>query len=99
MARKPRPARAAKLLAQMSRNPKADWRIEQLETVARAHDVNVRKARGSHVVLEHPNSQRALSVPAHRPIKPVYVRRLVELIYLVEGLRGEALLEGDNDDA
>jgi hypothetical protein len=83
----------------MSRNPKADWRIEQLETVARAHDVNVRKGRGSHVVFEHPNSQRALSVPAHRPMKPVYVRRLVELIYLVEGLRGEAPLRGDNDDA
>jgi hypothetical protein len=99
MARKPRPARASKLLAQMSRDPKADWRIEQLETVARAHDVNVRKGRGSHVVFEHPKSDRALSVPARRPIKPVYVRRFVGLIYFVEGLRGEALLRGTDDDA
>ena len=99
MARKPRPARASKLLIQMSRNPKADWRIEQLETVARAHDVSVRRGRGSHVIFEHPKSDRALSVPAHRPIKPVYVRRLVAMIYFVEGLRGEALLRGNNDDA
>lgn len=58
MARKSRPARGSKLLVQMSRNPKADWRIEQLETVARAHDINVRKGRGSHVIFEHPASDR-----------------------------------------
>lgn len=99
MARKSRSGRGSKLLVQMSRNPKADWRIEQLETVARAHDINVRKGRGSHVIFEHPASERALSVPARRPVKPVYVRRLVSLIYFVEGLRGEALLRGDDDDA
>jgi hypothetical protein len=98
MARKPRSAHASKLLAQMSRNPKADWRIEQLETVARAHDVNVRRGRGSHVVFEHPWSDRALSVPTRRPIKPVYVRRFVGLISSVEGLRGEAIARGNYDN-
>lgn len=46
--------RATKLLNEMRRNPKSDWRIEQLDTVARAYEVNVRQSRGSHVVFEHP---------------------------------------------
>jgi hypothetical protein len=64
-----RPPGASKLLDQMRRNPKGDWRIDQLDTVARAYEVNVRKARGSHVVFEHTKIDRALSVPARRPIK------------------------------
>jgi len=43
--------------------------------VAAANGVNVRKPRGSHVVFEHPGVAEAVSVPARRPIKPVYVRR------------------------
>jgi hypothetical protein len=82
-----RPSRAEKLLAEMRRNPKGDWKIEQLDTVARAHEVNVRQGRGSYVVFEHPGLLRALSVPARRPIKPVYVRRFVALIDDVDAER------------
>jgi predicted RNA binding protein YcfA (HicA-like mRNA interferase family) len=73
-------ARQDKILEQMRRNAKGDWRIEDLETVARAHGINARKSPGSHVVFEHPHSAEALSVPARRPIKAVYVRRFVTLI-------------------
>jgi predicted RNA binding protein YcfA (HicA-like mRNA interferase family) len=38
------------------------------------------KPGGSHVVFEHPRLAEALSVPARRPIKPVYIRRFVALI-------------------
>jgi len=81
-------ARSLKLLNEMRLNPKADWRIEQLDLVARAHEVNVRQGRGSHVVFEHPKIVLALSVPARRPIKPVYVRRFVGLIDAIEGSGG-----------
>lgn len=57
-----------------------NWRIEQLESVARAHGVNIRKPGGSHVIFEYPGVERALSVPAHRPIKPVYLRKFVEFM-------------------
>ena len=73
-------AQAAKLLADMRHNPRADWRIEQFETVARAYNVNVRKPRGSHMIFEHPRVIEGLSVPARRPIKPIYVRRFVTFI-------------------
>jgi hypothetical protein len=71
--------RSDKTLARMRANPR-DWRIAQLENVAKAHGVNIRKPGGSHVIFEHPAIERALPVPAHRPIKPVYVRKFVEFI-------------------
>jgi predicted RNA binding protein YcfA (HicA-like mRNA interferase family) len=71
--------RADKTLDGMRTNPR-DRRIASLETVVRAFGVNVRKPSGSHVVFEHPAVAEAVSVPARRPIKPIYVRRFVQLI-------------------
>jgi hypothetical protein len=72
-------ARASKTLEQMRANPR-DWRIEQLETVAKAFAVNIRRPRGAHVIFEHPAVPTAVSLPARRPIKPVYVRAFVAFI-------------------
>lgn len=68
-----------KVLARMRANPR-DWHIEDLETLARHYGISVRKPGGSHVIFFHPASPEMLSVPARRPIKPVYVRRFVALI-------------------
>jgi hypothetical protein len=38
-----RPARATKLLNEMRRNPRGDWRIQQPESVARSYEVNAGK--------------------------------------------------------
>ena len=62
----------------MKANP-ADWRIESLQSVAAAFSVQVFQPGGSHVIFRHPNGAM-LSVPARRPIKPVYVRKFVRLI-------------------
>lgn len=64
-----------KILDKMRENPR-DWRIEQLETTAKHFSINVRKTGGSHVVFDHPNCVDLLCVPAHRPIKPIYVKKL-----------------------
>lgn len=69
---------AAKLLDAMRRHP-LDWRIEQLHTVARQHGIEVRSEGGSHQVFSRAALAETLSVPAHRPIKPVYVRQFVAL--------------------
>jgi hypothetical protein len=68
-----------KLLARMRANPR-DWRIEDLETLASHFGLSARKPGGSHVIFFHPAVTEMLSVPARRPIKPVYVRRFVALI-------------------
>ncbi len=72
-------ARGDRTLASVRAAPR-DWRIASLEAVAAASGVNVRKSGGSHVVFEHPDMQEALSDPARRPIKPVYVQRFVRFI-------------------
>jgi hypothetical protein len=38
----------------------------------------------ANVVFEHPGVAGAVSVPAPRPIKPVYVRRVVAFIEAVQ---------------
>lgn len=77
---------AAKLLDAMRRHP-LDWRIEQLQTVARQRGIEVRSVGGSHHVFSHPGVAETLSVPAHRPIKPVYVRQFVALCDKVKELK------------
>ncbi len=72
-------SKADKTLDKMRTGPR-DWRIEDLEVVARRHGLTVRKLGGSHVIFQKQGVALEVSVPAHKPIKPVYVRRLIELI-------------------
>jgi len=74
---------ATKLFEAMQASP-LDWRIEQLLTVACQFSIEVRSVGGSHRVFSHPAVKDALSVPAHRPIKPVYVRQFVEMVNKVK---------------
>lgn len=68
-----------KLLTAMRINPR-DWRIGQLESVALHAGLKVRKSGGSHVVFQRDGCPVEVSVPAHRPIKPVYVTQFLALI-------------------
>ena len=69
---------AAKLLTAMRRNPR-DWQISQIQTVARQNGVDWRHDGTSHCVFVRSDG-KTLSVPSHRPIKPIYVKRFVELV-------------------
>jgi hypothetical protein len=40
--------------------------------------------RGDHHKVSHPAVPEILTIPAHRPIKPVYIRRLVAMIDAIE---------------
>ena len=62
----------------MKANPR-DWRIESLKSVAEALGLLNRQPGGGHVIFRHPNGAM-LSVPARRPIKPVYVKKFVRLV-------------------
>ena len=64
----------------MRANPKGDWHIDDFETVARALQMQVRRGGGSHVVFSHRKSRTRLTVPARRPIKPVYVRAFIAFV-------------------
>ena len=71
-------ARPEKILIQMKANP-LDWRIESLKTVAENFGLQWREPSGSHTVFRHSNGAK-LSVPAKRPIKPIYVKKFVKLV-------------------
>jgi predicted RNA binding protein YcfA (HicA-like mRNA interferase family) len=62
----------------MANNPR-DWSVEQVLTVARHAGLSVRCPGGSHHILRN-EAGKKISVPAHRPIKPVYIKALVRLI-------------------
>ena len=74
-----------KLLQKMRNNP-VDWRIEDLETIAKQYDVGIRKSGGSHVVFTHTSWTQMLCVPARRPIKPIYIKKF---LLLISELRGD----------
>jgi predicted RNA binding protein YcfA (HicA-like mRNA interferase family) len=76
--------RVDKILEQMRNNPR-DWRIESLEMVAKRFGIVVRKPAGSHVIFQHDASVLEVSVPAHRPIKPVYVKQFLALLDDIQG--------------
>lgn len=76
-------AKVDKLLRDMRNNPR-DWRIDDVITVARRHGFEIRNPRGSHVIFCHPGLTEILSIPTRKPVKPVYIRKLVDMIDTTE---------------
>ena len=76
-------SKTEKNLAKMRRNP-ADWRIEDLQAIARALGIEWDHDGTSHCVFRHPGANH-LSVPAKRPIKPRYIRHFLALVDAVKG--------------
>jgi hypothetical protein len=66
-----------KLALRMRANPRADWTIENLETVAARSGIDVAPGKGSHRVFRFPDGS-ILSVPARRPVKPVYIKQFTD---------------------
>jgi len=71
--------KADKTLAKMRANP-LNWRIADLETLARRYGIEVRKTGGSHFVFLHPDSELAVTIPFKRPIKPIYITQFLTLL-------------------
>ncbi|MBZ8133809.1 type II toxin-antitoxin system HicA family toxin [Afifella sp. IM 167] len=82
-------ARKRSLLARMKANPRADWTIADLQTLCDETGLTITSpGSGSHYKIHSPHLSGILTVPARRPIKPVYVRMLVALCESHLGERG-----------
>ena len=68
-----------KLIKKMHANPK-DWKLATLESIATRFDIKIRKSGGSHVVFMHDCSSIVITVPAKRPIKPIYIQQFLALL-------------------
>jgi len=74
--------KAEKLLTAMKANPTADWQIHDIEVVCGQFGLVITPARGggSHFKVRRPGRNAILTIPARRPILPVYIRALVSMI-------------------
>ncbi len=77
--------RGEKRLGEMRVNPAGDWRIDDVRVVCREFGIDLLAPRsgGSHYKVTHRSQHDILSIPARRPIKAVYIRRLVEFVEAV----------------
>ncbi len=75
--------KSEKILEKMRNNPR-DWQIVDLEIIAGRFGITVRRGKGSHVSFAHPRWVDILTVPAHKPIKPIYVKKFMLLIDVLE---------------
>jgi hypothetical protein len=80
-------ARGEKLLERMRASPNG-WRIEDVRTLCGAFDLDFDRPSGSsHYGVSHESQAHHLTVPFARPIKPVYIRKLVAFVDAVLAAR------------
>ncbi len=72
-------SKSDKMLEKMQNNPR-DWQIADFKVVASRLNIKVSQGKGSHVSFSHSEWDEILTVPAHRPIKSVYVKKFISLI-------------------
>jgi len=75
------------LLARMRRNPAGDWTIRDVQTICARNGVRCAppSGGGSHYKISHPSRREILTIPRARPIKPVYIRKLMSFIEALGG--------------
>ena len=80
------------LLEDMRANPVSGWRIADVEKVCRTFGARCAapSGGGSHYKISHPSQREILTVPFRRPIKPVYIRKLVGFIDAVRDANEKA---------
>ncbi|MBA2650309.1 MAG: type II toxin-antitoxin system HicA family toxin [Legionella sp.] len=67
-----------KLIIKMRSNPR-DWRIDDLKAVAERLGIEYRQPGTSHVTFRLANGSK-ITVPAHKPIKPIYIKQFIDLL-------------------
>ncbi len=77
-------SKADKKLQAMKTHPQDDWQMSDLQSVANRYSVAYRQPGTSHVTFSFHNGMM-LTVPAHKPIKSVYIKKFVELIEISNG--------------
>lgn len=73
---------SSKRLDQMARNPQADWSINDIKTVCADNGFACTAPRGggSHYKISSPHLNEILTIPARKPILPVYIRAFVGFV-------------------
>lgn len=82
-------SKGEKRFRRMENNPKADWTIADIQAACSyfGADCTAPRGGGSHFTVSHPEVAQILTIPAHKPIKPVYIAMLVMFIKSIPGVQ------------
>ena len=70
----------SKTLVDMRSNPRGDWTKDDIERACGQVGLICKNAkRGSHFKVRSDSLSTILTIPSRRPIKPVYIKQLVDL--------------------
>jgi hypothetical protein len=72
----------SKRLEAMAANPRSNWTIADVEALCSEFGVSCAPPTGggSHYKIAHPSLREKLTIPFKRPIKPVYIKKLVAFV-------------------
>jgi len=74
-------SKARKLLQSMRNNPAADWSIDDVRRICDGLGWPcLPPSGGSHWKVVATGSETILTIPARRPIKAIYIRKLIALV-------------------
>ena len=84
--------RISERLQRMRSNPAGDWTIDDVTAVCREHGIRCTAPTGggSHYKVSHSARRDILTIPSRRPMKAVYIRKLVRFIEAVAGPKDDA---------
>jgi hypothetical protein len=80
---------AKDLLERLRHNPQSDLTIKDVEKICGEYGVKCEAPRGggSHYKVFHPRIDHIQTVPFKRPVKALYIRRVVKFIDAVRKLK------------
>jgi hypothetical protein len=65
----------------MRNNPRNDWKIGDMEALRGTYDIRFAKPnKSSHAKVSDTTQEEILTIPFNRPIKPVYIKKLVKFV-------------------
>ena len=77
-----------KLVEKLRNNPR-DTNITMLRKVLDKYELEYIWGKGDHLNIKHPLVDYILTIPAHKPIKPIYIIMLLKMIDEVNGDENE----------
>lgn len=76
--------KSEKVLEKMKNNPKG-WSFDDVKAACERKGCTVKNRNtGSHYAITHPLVEYTVILPKHKPIKPLYIRKLLEFFKRID---------------
>jgi hypothetical protein len=83
----------------MRANPRDDWTADDVRSLCHGFEIVCERPDGtSHFTVSDPTQEQILTVVAAKPVKPIYIKRLVAFVDAVQIARAAAAANGGQED-